>query len=72
MGVRHIDVDLCNGCGICVDCCPLDVLRMDGAGQKAYIKYLRDCQGCFLCQDQCPEDAIRCVALYEKRIPGAW
>ncbi len=72
MGIRHIDVRLCNGCGLCVDYCPLDVLRMDEASQKAYIKYLRDCQGCFLCQSECPQDAIRCLAVYEKRIPGAW
>ena len=49
MGIRRIDFRLCNGCGLCVDYCPLDVLRMEKENNKAYVKYLRDCQGCFLC-----------------------
>lgn len=72
MGVRHIDVGLCNGCNICVDHCPLDVLRLDKATKKAYIAYLRDCQSCFLCQSECPQDAIRCVAVHERRMVKAW
>lgn len=72
MGVRHIDVELCNGCGICVDVCPMDVLRMDEPSKKAYIKYIRDCQSCFLCESECAQDAIRCVALFERRMIFAW
>lgn len=72
MGVREIDVDLCNGCGICVDHCPMDVFRMDDESEKAYIKYLRDCQGCFLCEQECPTEAIRCFPVYERRIPLPW
>ena len=72
MGIRHIDVRLCNGCNICVDICPLDVLRLDGITRKAYIAYLRDCQSCFLCQSECPQDAITCVAVHERRMVKAW
>ncbi len=72
MGIRHIDVLLCNGCNICVDICPLDVLRLDGITRKAYIAYLRDCQSCFLCQSECPQEAIRCVAVHERRMVKAW
>lgn len=72
MGVRRVDISLCNGCGICVNVCPMDVLRMDQESNKAFIKYLRDCQSCFLCERECPEDAIRCVALHERRVATAW
>jgi len=72
MGIRNIDVRLCNGCGICVDVCPMDVLRMDEGAKKAFIQYLGDCQSCFLCEDECPEDAIYCYPVHERRIVHAW
>lgn len=72
MGVRKIDVSLCNGCRICVDYCPMDVLQFDAKNQKAYIKYIRDCQGCFLCERECPQEAIYCLPVYERRIPLPW
>ena len=72
MGIRKIDVRLCNGCGICVRCCPMDVLSMDDTTKKAYIKYIGDCQSCFLCEKECPEGAIFCMPFHERRIPVAW
>ena len=58
MGVKRIDESLCNGCGICVEDCPMDVLRMDEETDKAYIRYPGDCQVCFLCEIGCSQDAI--------------
>lgn len=72
MGVRRIDSTLCNGCGTCVDICPMDVLRLDTSHKKAYIKYLRDCESCALCEQDCPKGAIEVVATYERRMPFAW
>ena len=72
MGIRKIDLRLCIGCNVCVDVCPMDVIRMDAASKKAYIKYLRDCQSCCLCEVECPEDAIRVTALPERIIVAAW
>ncbi len=72
MGIRTIDRNRCIGCDVCVDVCPLDVIRLDGETKKAYIKYLRDCQSCFLCEVECPEDAIRVVAVHERRMVTAW
>lgn len=72
MGIKNIDVSLCNGCGTCVDHCPMDVLRIDDATNKAYIQYILDCQSCFLCQSECPQDAIYCSPVREKRVPEAW
>ncbi len=72
MGIRHIDWDTCNACGICVEDCPMDVLRTDEESGKPFIQYLRDCQSCFLCQKECPVEAIRCYPTFERRIPQAW
>jgi NAD-dependent dihydropyrimidine dehydrogenase PreA subunit len=72
MGIRNIDPNRCIGCDVCVDVCPLDVIRLDRNTEKAYIKYLRDCQSCFLCEVECPEDAIRVVAVHERRMVTAW
>ncbi len=72
MGIRKIDLKLCIGCNVCMDVCPLDVIRMEPATNKAYIKYLRDCQSCFLCEVECPEDAIEVVAVHERRMVTAW
>lgn len=69
MGIRKIDSDLCNGCEVCVDTCPMDVLRFDYATGKAFIKYLSDCQSCLLCEMSCPVDAIYVSPDYERRIP---
>ena len=53
-----VDLTRCDGCGICVDSCPTDVLRNDPRAQKVVIAYAADCQACYLCQDDCPQDAI--------------
>jgi NADPH-dependent glutamate synthase beta subunit-like oxidoreductase len=29
MSIESINLNLCNGCGICVDTCPMDVIRLD-------------------------------------------
>jgi NAD-dependent dihydropyrimidine dehydrogenase PreA subunit len=48
----------CTGCGVCVETCPTDVLRLD-AEQKAFAAYAEDCQGCFICEWDCAYEAIR-------------
>jgi NAD-dependent dihydropyrimidine dehydrogenase PreA subunit len=57
-GIVTIDAALCDGCGVCVDSCPTDVLRMDAASGKAVVAYPRDCHVCFLCHNDCPPKAI--------------
>lgn len=63
--IEHIDNDLCDGCGVCVDSCPPDVIRMMQVGKpweadtwKAVILYPNDCHNCRLCAIDCHVDAI--------------
>ena len=58
MAIELIDLELCNGCGICVNSCPTDVIRMDKEIKKAVITYPDDCQMCEWCAKDCPEEAI--------------
>ena len=56
MSIERIDAELCNGCGICVQICPMDVIRMDD--EKAVIRYPEDCMLCEFCALDCPVQAI--------------
>lgn len=52
----EIDRDKCDGCGVCVEVCPTDALRLD-EDKKAYIKY-DECWYCGCCQLECPRKAV--------------
>ncbi len=56
----EVNPQACTGCGVCVDTCPTDVLRLDPQ-RKASMAYPADCQGCFVCQWDCAYGAIRVV-----------
>ena len=56
--IARIDKDTCNGCGLCVEICIMDVLRMNTSIDKAYIAYPEDCQLCYQCELECPTEAI--------------
>ncbi len=58
MGITLIDEVLCTGCRICVEDCPMDVIRMDEKKGKAYIADPEDCAVCYQCENGCPENAI--------------
>ena len=58
MTIERIDRDLCTGCGMCVDSCPMDVIRMNEKIKKAEIKYPDDCMLCLYCEFDCPVQAI--------------
>ncbi|MBI5441403.1 MAG: 4Fe-4S binding protein [Deltaproteobacteria bacterium] len=58
MAIDRIDPDLCTGCGICVNSCFMDVIRMDEGTEKAAIRYGEDCVYCGFCARDCPKGAI--------------
>jgi NAD-dependent dihydropyrimidine dehydrogenase PreA subunit len=58
MSIQSINDALCIGCGICVNACPMDVIRLDKTKRKAVIKYVEDCMCCSWCEVECPQKAI--------------
>ncbi len=59
----EINEDLCKGCDICIEFCPIDVFeKSDKLNRKGYylpiIVDMKACNGCRLCDLMCPELAI--------------
>ncbi len=46
------------GCTVCVDVCPLDVLRISDLTGKAFMAY-DECWYCMPCEADCPTDAVK-------------
>ncbi len=72
MVVKKIDNDKCNGCKICVDACPMDVIRFNEESNKAVIKYAKDCICCYNCEEDCPVGAVYVDPMRDPRVPAAW
>ncbi len=72
MAIEAVDSSLCNGCGICVESCPTDVLRMDDQQGLATIRYRTDCMTCFNCEADCPTGAIYVGPERACEIPFSW
>jgi NAD-dependent dihydropyrimidine dehydrogenase PreA subunit len=54
----RIDQELCTGCGICVNTCTMDVIRLDKETGRAVARYPEDCMLCAYCELDCPVRAI--------------
>ena len=50
-----INVELCTGCGTCVDVCPVEAITIEK--EKAVID-ADSCVDCGTCVDECPVEAI--------------
>ena len=55
-----VDLDLCTGCGLCVDTCPA-VFEMDDAVAKVLVESLPEdaLDTCREAADNCPVEAIK-------------
>jgi len=51
-----VDMDMCVGCGACLDRCQMEAIEIDG-GLASVLR--NRCIGCGLCVTTCPEQAIR-------------
>src|ERR1700747_1413144 len=56
------------GCTVCVDVCPLDVLRISDMTGKAYMAY-DECWYCMPCEADCPTGAVTVNIPYLLREP---
>jgi NAD-dependent dihydropyrimidine dehydrogenase PreA subunit len=55
----EIDLQKCNGCRLCYQLCPLDIITWNDENNKPHVKYPDECQLCFICQVECPVKAVK-------------
>jgi NAD-dependent dihydropyrimidine dehydrogenase PreA subunit len=59
-----IDRNLCEGCGECVDGCPVDVFEIKD--KKAIVVEMSLCGDCQYCESVCPTDAVKVECIEEQ------
>lgn len=59
-GVAVIDEQVCIGCTLCIEACPVDAIA--GAAKLMHTVIAAECTGCKLCLPPCPVD---CIAMVE-------
>jgi len=63
--IPSIDGTQCNGCGKCVDVCPVEAMSLVSAGDPVYKKKKKArlddeiCLGCGVCVRTCPEESLK-------------
>jgi NAD-dependent dihydropyrimidine dehydrogenase PreA subunit len=55
----NVDNEKCDGCGTCVDICPVDVFEIKE--EKCYVVNPDECLVCKACEVQCPNGAIEVI-----------
>ncbi|MFW6349720.1 MAG: electron transport complex subunit RsxB [Thiohalospira sp.] len=66
--VAIIDENICIGCTLCVQACPVDAIV--GAAKQMHTVIEAECTGCELCIEPCPVDCIYMVPVPET--PQTW
>jgi 2-oxoglutarate ferredoxin oxidoreductase subunit delta len=70
-GTLVIDVEACKGCDLCIDACPVDVLRMttDRVNDRGYRypRLLPGCIACKACSAICPDFVFQVYRYDEPR-----
>jgi heterodisulfide reductase subunit A len=72
--VSQIDVEKCDGCGVCTEVCPFNAIILEdtvGAGNRADYRsknIMALCKGCGLCAASCPQKAIDMLHFRDRQI----
>jgi electron transport complex protein RnfB len=66
--VAFIDEDVCIGCTLCIQACPVDAIL--GAAKHMHTIIASECTGCELCLPPCPVDCITMEPIEET--PENW
>jgi electron transport complex protein RnfB len=68
--VAVIDEQLCIGCTLCIQACPVDAIV--GAAKQMHTVIGHECTGCELCLPPCPVDCIAMVPIAENLSTWKW
>jgi electron transport complex protein RnfB len=68
--VAVIDENLCIGCTLCIQACPVDAIV--GAAKQMHTVIAEECTGCELCVPVCPVDCIHMVPIREDLPHWKW
>jgi len=55
MDYPEVDPEICTGCGLCIEVCPMDAIEL--VDDIAKINEGK-CSNCQACEDECPVEAI--------------
>ena len=65
-----IDENICIGCTLCIQACPVDAIL--GAAKHMHTVIAAECTGCELCLAPCPVDCISMVPIQEDISTWKW
>lgn len=68
--VAMIDEQLCIGCTLCMQACPVDAIL--GAAKQMHTVVAAECTGCELCIPPCPVECIHMQAVAETAETWKW
>jgi electron transport complex protein RnfB len=68
--VAYIDEQICIGCTLCLQACPVDAIL--GAAKQLHTVIESECTGCELCIEPCPVDCIHMHAVHEDFHSWKW